>query len=217
VGRPANELRNPLFARLYVRVIARRAPHDDNRRSLLSGLSGRVLEIGCATGVSFSFYPRTITELVAVEPEPYLRAGAEAAAGNAPVPVRVLDGLAEALPVEDGSFDAVVFSLVLCSVRSQPDALAEARRVLRPGGQLRFYEHVAAISRVPRALERALDRTFWPRVFGNCHTARDTASAIAAAGFRIEHCRRLGLLEAEPPFRHILGAARRPPGQRPRT
>jgi ubiquinone/menaquinone biosynthesis C-methylase UbiE len=210
VGAPASDIRNPLFARLYTRVIARRAPHDSNRHTLLSGLSGRVLEVGCATGVNFPFYPPSVTELVAVEPEPYLRAGAEAAAGDAPVPVRLIDGQAEALPLADASFDVVVFSLVLCSVRSQPDALGEAWRVLRPGGELRFYEHVAATGRVPLALEQALDRTFWPHAFGNCHTARDTASAINAAGFRIEQCRRLGLREAEAPFRHILGIARRP-------
>lgn len=207
---PADEIRHPLFARLYARTVGSRAQHDVNRQTLLAGLSGRVLEVGCGNGVNFPLYPTSVTELVAVEPEPYMRAGAVAAAASASVPVRVIDGQAEALPLEDESFEAAVFSLVLCSVRSQPEALAEARRVLRPGGELRFYEHVAAINRLGLALERALDATFWPRVCGNCHTARDTATAIAATGFRIEHCRRLGLREAEAPFRHILGTARRP-------
>jgi ubiquinone/menaquinone biosynthesis C-methylase UbiE len=210
VTTPADEIRHPLFARLYARSAGSRARHDANRQTLLAGLTGHVLEVGCGTGVNFPLYPASVTEVIAVEPEPYMRAGAEAASARAPVPVRVIDGRAEALPLEDAAFDAVVLSLVLCSVSSQPEALAEARRLLRPGGELRFYEHVAATNRVGLALERALDATFWPRVCGNCHTARDTASAIAAAGFDIEHCRRLGLREAEAPFRHILGTARRP-------
>lgn len=207
---PADEIRHPLFARLYARSVGSRARHDANRQTLLAGLSGRVVEVGCGNGVNFPLYPASVTELVAIEPEPYLRAEALAAAAGAPVPVRVIDGQAETLPFDDESFDAVVFSLVLCSVRSQAEALAEARRVLRPGGELRFYEHVAAINHLGLALERALDATIWPRVCGNCHTARDTAAAITAAGLRIERCRRLGLREAEAPFRHILGIARRP-------
>jgi len=103
-----------------------------------------VLEIGAASGRNFTLYPRTLSDSVAVEPEPYLRERAKEAPGCAPIPVTVLDGTAEALPAADSSFDGVVVCLVLCSVRNQASALAEIHRVLRPGGRLRFYEHVLA-------------------------------------------------------------------------
>ena len=116
----------------------------DHRRRLLTGLTGRVLEVGAGNGLNFPHYPATVTEVLAVEPEPYLRRLALAAARSAPVPVRVVAGTAEALPVPDGAVDAVVASLVLCTVAELDQALAEVGRVLRPGGTLRFYEHVRA-------------------------------------------------------------------------
>ena len=121
---------------------------DEIRHELLAGLSGRVIEIGSGTGPNFRFYPDAVSELVAVEPEDYLRARAEEAAGHAGRPIRVVDALADELPFEDRSFDAAVAAQVLCSVPSQAAALTELRRVLRPGGELRFYEHV--IARQPR-------------------------------------------------------------------
>ena len=130
--------------------------------------------------------------MLAVEPEPHLRALAEQAAARAPVPVTVVDGMAEALPVGDCEFDTAVITLVLCSVADQPGALRELRRVLRPGGRLVFWEHVRG-ERPPLTLvQDALDRTVWPLVCGGCHVGRDTAAEITAAGFtveRIERCR----------------------------
>src|SRR4051794_7422805 len=105
-----------------------------HRRELLDGLEGRVVEIGAGTGASFRHYPLGVSEVVAVEPEPYLHALATQAARGAAVPVRVVDATAEALPLDDGSCDAAVASLVLCSVADPAVALAELRRVLRPGG-----------------------------------------------------------------------------------
>lgn len=143
---------------------------------------------------------------MAVEPEAYLRCRAMHSASRAAVPVTVIDGTADALPAEDASFDVAVASLVLCSVGDQSAALTELYRVLRAGGELRFYEHV--ISQRPRAagLEERLDEwNVWPRIFGGCHVARDTATAIEAAGFVIERRRRFpnGLS-------HVLGVARKP-------
>ncbi len=140
----SNTVHHPLFARFYARC----APHEDgrggteHRRELLAGLSGRVVEVGAGIGSNFAHYPAAVTEVVAVEPEPYLRAKAEHAATAATVKVRVVEGLADALPLADGEADAGVASLVLCSVPDQAEALAELRRVIRPGGELRFYEHV---------------------------------------------------------------------------
>ena len=108
-----------------------------------------MIEVGAGNGLNFPHYPADVEELVAVEPEEYLRERAVAAVRTAPVPIRVLDGVAGRLPAGDGSFDAAVVSGVLCSVPDQGSALADLRRVLRPGGELRFYEHVRG--GIPRA------------------------------------------------------------------
>ncbi|MGZ6616456.1 MAG: class I SAM-dependent methyltransferase [Solirubrobacteraceae bacterium] len=147
--------------------------------------------------------------MIAVEPEPYLRGRAKQAAATANVLIKVVAGQADRLPLEDSSVDHAVCSLVLCSVPHPPSALAELHRVLRPGGALHFYEHVVAHNPVGRALQRTADATFWPRAFGNCHTTRDTQSAIERAGFQIERCKRLVFPDTEPPLPHILGVARR--------
>lgn len=185
----------------------------EHRRRLLDGLSGRVLEVGAGNGRNFALYPAEVSEVVAVEPEPYLRRHALAAAESAPVPVRVVDGLADRLSFDDGAFDAAVTSLVLCSVFDQGRALAELLRVIRPGGELHFYEHVIADQARLARLQRTVDRLFWPRVGGGCHTSRDTGAAITAAGFQVERCTRLSvrpspMMALVAP--HILGTARRP-------
>jgi ubiquinone/menaquinone biosynthesis C-methylase UbiE len=205
---------HPIFARLYIRGSqdAEDRGQAKYRRETLSGLRGRVLELGCGNGLNFEHYPDSVDEVVAVEPEPTMRAAAEEAAGRAAVRIRVVDGVAESLPVEDGSVDAAVVSLVLCSVPDQAAALGELRRVLRSGGELRFYEHVQADSQPLAGFLKFAERTFWPRVGGGCHPARHTAEAIAAAGFEIEECRRFGFKPAAviPTIPHILGRARRP-------
>ncbi|WP_433651969.1 class I SAM-dependent methyltransferase [Micromonospora zamorensis] len=184
---------HPVFARVYERlsVAMDRAGTAEFRRDLVAGLSGRVIEIGAGNGRMFSHYPPGVSEVVAVEPERRLRAAAERAAPTAPVPITVVDGLAESLPARDGEFDAAVVALVLCTVPDQANALAEISRTLRPGGELRFFEHVAAdeASRLHRT-QRLLDATLWPKLFAGCHTGRDTIAAITAAGFVIEELRR---------------------------
>ncbi|HEX4805855.1 MAG TPA: class I SAM-dependent methyltransferase [Conexibacter sp.] len=189
----ATTVHHPLFARFYAKVLARNEPAELRafREELLAGLAGRVVEVGAGSGANFPHYPSQVTEVVAVEPEAYLREQARAAAAAAPVPVTLLDGVADALPLADESCDAAVACLVLCTVPDQASALAELRRVLKPGGELRFLEHVRGDTpRMIRA-QRFVDRAFWPRAFGGCHTARDTVAAIAAAGFAIERERDL--------------------------
>jgi ubiquinone/menaquinone biosynthesis C-methylase UbiE len=208
-------VRHPLFARLYA-LLSRNEPEDlrEHRRQLTAGLSGRVLELGAGAGANFAHYPAEVTEVVAVEPEPFLHAKAEQAAAAAadPVAITVVPGVADALPVADASMDAAVACLVLCSVPDQARALAELRRVLRPGGELRFLEHVLSHNPQIARSQRAVDRLFWPRAFGGCHTARDTPAAIAAAGFDIQRQQRLwvGPRLAVPVGTHVLGTAVRP-------
>src|SRR3712207_5165204 len=117
---------HPIFARFYERFVAAREGDEirARRERLLSGLSGRVVEVGAGTGVTFPLYPPTVSEVVALEPEAHLRQIAEDAARSASVPVTVRDGLAQRIPEADGTFDAVVVSLVLCSVPDQESALA---------------------------------------------------------------------------------------------
>jgi ubiquinone/menaquinone biosynthesis C-methylase UbiE len=168
-----------------------------------------VIEVGPGNGPNFGLYPATVERVIAVEPEPYLRKRAGEAAAQAAVPIDVVAGDAEHLPAEDDSVDAVVLALVLCSVPDQQRALAEARRVLRPGGELRIYEHVIAQRPVPRGLQKAAQATFWPRAFGNCHPARDTLLALDQAGLATSEIRRFVMQVAavDPPMPYILGRA----------
>ena len=201
-------VRHPVFARCYARVgHLMDAELGDHRRRLLAGLTGQVLEVGAGNGLNFPHYPVTVTEVLAIEPEPYLRHLALAAARQAPVPIRVVDGTAESLPAPGGAVDAVVASLVLCTVTDLDQALAETRRVLGPGGRLRFYEHVRATDpRLARWQDR-LERP-WGWLVGGCHPNRDTVAAITAAGLRLVQLDRFDL-QAMPPLArpHVLGVA----------
>ncbi|KAB1908282.1 class I SAM-dependent methyltransferase [Micromonospora sp. AMSO31t] len=203
---------HPIFARVFARasVAMDRAGAAAHRRRLVTALRGRVVEVGAGNGRNLPHYPPTVTGVLAVEPEPRLWALVRAAAPDARVPVTVAAGLAEALPVADASADAVVLSLVLCSVPDQAVALREARRVLRPGGQLRFYEHVVAETPGLRRAQRLADATLWPLCCAGCHTARDTVAAIRAAGFTVVELDRFRFPPSGmpgPASPHVLGTA----------
>jgi len=203
---------HPLFARLYARLSPRVDAKGgaEHRRELLADLEGRVIELGAGNGLNFPHYPTTVSEVVAVEPEGYLRERAQSATGSAAVLVTIVDAVADRLPFPDESFDAAVASLVLCSVPDQASALAELRRVLRPSGELRFYEHVRPSNpRTAAIWQRADDWNIYPRIAGGCHAARDTEAAIRAAGFTVERCRRFPFKGGPVTAPHVLGIARR--------
>ncbi|MFD0213404.1 class I SAM-dependent methyltransferase [Streptomyces hirsutus] len=207
---------HPLFARAYARVSVAaetRMGMAAIRQRLLGGLSGRVIEVGAGNGLNFAHYPGAVSEVVAIEPERMLRGLAVEAALRARVPVDVVPGAAEALPVKSEAFDAAVVSLVLCSVRDVPRALAELRRVLRPGGEVRFFEHGRGGGRVMRFTQRTLDRTVWPPLAGGCHVAREPVGALREAGFELGPYRRTLMPEKGPklPTSYcVLGTAWRP-------
>jgi SAM-dependent methyltransferase len=210
----SDEVHHPIFARVYERL-ARSAEGRGgaaHRRSLLEGCRGRVIEVGAGSGANFAHYPTGVTEVVAVEPEARLRERACAAAEHAPVPVFVREGVAGSLGCDTASFDVGIASLMLCTVPDQPAALAELFRVIRPGGELRFYEHVRSSRAAEQRVQRFADATFWPRVAGGCHLSRDTRAGIERAGFQLERCERFAFSPAPylPPAPHILGSARRP-------
>ena len=203
---------HPLFARFWSVSQRRFQPKAirERRTQLAEGLDGVVVEVGCGSGTAFEHYPAGVTQVIAVEPEPSLRREAETAARAAPVPVEVRPGTASQLPVDDASADAVVFSLVLCSVPDQAAALAEAARVLRPGGELRYFEHVAEPAGTRgRGWQEWLDHSgVWPKVGAGCHVARDTGVAIRAAGFTVEREQDENLAPPLVPVRrHLLGRA----------
>ncbi|MFF0870167.1 class I SAM-dependent methyltransferase [Nonomuraea sp. NPDC003560] len=157
-------LRRPVFGRMYPKM-ARALDEGglaERRRELLAGLTGEVIEVGAGHGVNFAHYPAEVARVVAIEPELRLREQAQTAAADAAVTVEVLPGLAQRLPASDRSVDAVVFCLVLCSLPDVPAALAEARRVLRPSGQVRFLEHGRADTSGLAQVQRVLDATIWP-------------------------------------------------------
>ena len=208
------EVRHPIFARLYARFSADEEAKGgaELRDELLAGLAGRVMEVGAGHGLNFAHYPTAVTEVVAIEPEPHLRELASEAAARAPVPVTLVDGVADSLPLPDDSCDAAVCSLVLCSVADRDAALAEVRRVLRPGGELRFYEHVLADTPGLARVQRVLN-VVHPFLAGGCHITRDTEAAIERAGFEIVRIRRFRfapMLPSKHVSPKILGTARLP-------
>jgi ubiquinone/menaquinone biosynthesis C-methylase UbiE len=212
---PRTSVNHPIFARFYAWMSPRmdEGGAADFRRQLVAGLSGHVIEVGAGNGLNFAHYPREVSSVLAVEPEAHLREIGVRNAARARVRIVVVDGVAERLPADDASADAVVYSLMLCSVADQGAVLREAYRVLRSGGEVRFLEHVRAETGNLARVQRALDATIWPIVGGGCHAARDTAAAIADAGFTIERLDRFRFPDVRlsmPTSPHILGIARRP-------
>lgn len=201
-----------LFARVWAAGYDRFAAASDRRgglqrrQQLVENASGAVLEVGAGTGKNFSHY-RKAARVVALEPDPAMRARAERRLSRATVPVEITDGDAHALPFENDSFDTVVFGLVLCTIPDPAMALSEARRVLKPTGEMRFYEHVRSDD--PR-LARWQDRLARPwRWFGRgCNANRDAVTTIKSSGFAISELEHFDALREPAIVRpHVIGVA----------
>ena len=188
------------FSALYDRAFkaSEEAGLREMRRDLLAGARGRVLELGSGTGLNLELYPREgLDSLVLTEPDPHMCRQLRKRMQEACPGADLVESGAEDLPFEDGSFDTVVVTLVLCTVPDQPAALKEIARVLAPAGQLLFLEHVR--SPEPR-LAKWQDRLEKPwRFLGDgCHCNRDTIAAISAAGFHLGEVEHPELPKAPP-------------------
>ncbi len=189
-----------IFAAFYDRLnaAAEKGYMGDRRSRLLSGAHGEVLEIGGGTGANLPHY-QDAQRVVIAEPDPFMRKKLWSKLTRTDIPVEVSDAGAQNLPFPDDSFDMVVSTLVLCTVPDQREALAEIRRVLRPGGKLLFLEHVRGPGNIARWQDRILP--LWRRLFAGCHPNRDTLASIQAAGFEV---RDLEHFKPPVPFSNIV-------------
>jgi ubiquinone/menaquinone biosynthesis C-methylase UbiE len=156
------------------------------RRRWIPRAYGDVLELGVGSGLNLAFYDAAaVGKVTGIDPSAPLLTRAAARARDAPVAVELVPGTAEQLPFADRSFDSAVIIYALCSIGDPPRALAELRRVLRPGGELFFIEHGLAPDAAPRRWQRRLT-PLWRRLGGGCHLDRDIAAILRDAGFRID-------------------------------
>lgn len=194
-----------IFAAGYDRIMAgpEKATLRGHRAALISQAAGRVLEIGGGTGANLTFYGERVQALTVTEPEEPMVRRLERHVRERAVDAKVVHAPAEELPFEDGSFDVAVSTLVLCTVKDQPRALSELRRVLIPGGRLLFIEHV--LSAEP-SLARWQNRLngFQQRVGHGCNCNRSTADGIGAAGFSITTLAHDKLRKAPPIVRPLI-------------
>jgi ubiquinone/menaquinone biosynthesis C-methylase UbiE len=189
-----------LFTAFYDRAMAstEEAGLREMRRELLSGASGRTIEIGAGTGANLGLYPEAVEALALVEPDPHMVKRLEPRAEEAGRPASVVAAPAESLPFGDDEFDTAVFTLVLCTAPDPAAALREAARVLRPGGRLLFLEHVRAgdpgLARWQDRLERP-----WRFLGDGCHCNRDTVATLEASPLQVEQVEH-GSLPKSPPL-----------------
>jgi ubiquinone/menaquinone biosynthesis C-methylase UbiE len=197
-----------LFAMVYDRVLAasEEACGRQWRAELIGGLSGTVVEVGAGTGLNLEHYGEGIERLVLTEPDRHMRARLADRVAHSPMRDRVelLDATADRLPLGDDEADAVVCTLVLCSVPDPQAALAEVRRVLRPGGTFAYMEHVLTPEKPRRARWQQRLTPIWHRVADGCHLDRRTQETIEAAGFDTPDVRRESMRKAAPIVRTMV-------------
>jgi SAM-dependent methyltransferase len=201
-----------LFAAIYDRGLkgTEEAGLREMRRETLRAARGRTIDLGAGTGANLDLYPEGVTELVLAEPGPHMMAQLRPKLAESPRSAELVEASAEELPFEDSSFDTAVFTLVLCTVPNPQRALAEAARVLKPGGRLLFVEHVRAEE---PGLARWQDRLEGPWRFlaDGCHCNRDTVANIEASPFTLDRVEHDELPKAPPLVRPLVrGTAARP-------
>ena len=203
-----------IFASVYDLMLrgTERAGLRDMRAELLSEAGGRTLELGAGTGLNLAHYTDAVTELVLTEPDPHMARRLRRRLQDeppAPARVEVVEAPAERLPFEDGSFDSVVSTLVLCSVETPATATGEIVRVLKPDGRLLYLEHVRAdddgLARWQDRLERP-----WGWLGAGCHPNRDTVAQLQAAGLETESLVRDRMPKAPPIVRPVVRGRARP-------
>ena len=204
------EYTHPVFAQVYrfIAAAGERGGFGRLRASVLADASGRLLILGLGPGHDLAHLPIAVTSVVAVEPDPSMRALGRGRVAACSVPVTLLSADAHALPLTDGSIDVVLCACLLCSVAQPPRALAELRRVLVPGGRLLLLEHVAAPPGHWVGHLQQLLQPFWSHAAGGCSVRRDTCGAVAAAGFDVTAVRTAMVWPNLPPVAPIvLGTA----------
>jgi SAM-dependent methyltransferase len=169
------------------------------RDEVVGPASGRVLEIGCGAGTNFSYYGDAATGVVAFDPDPHMMRRAAPAAAAASRPVAVGRASAEQLPFATASFDTVVSTWNMCTIRDVPAALAEIKRVLRPGGELRFADHVRYRNRLGGRMQDMLVPV-WRWCGAGCHPNRDIAAMVESAGFTMAELESPNLVPPVPPL-----------------
>jgi ubiquinone/menaquinone biosynthesis C-methylase UbiE len=212
VGRLYDATWGRLFAAVYDRLIGgtEEAVLREMRAELLSQASGRTIDVGAGTGANVPLFPTAVTELVLAEPGEHMARQMRRKVAEAGRPAQIVAAPAEDLPFEDSTFDTAIFTLVLCTTPDPGAALAEAARVLRPGGRMLFIEHVRAED--PR-LARWQDRleTPWRLCADGCHCNRDTLATIQASPLEVDEVSHDQMLKAPPILRPLLvGSAHLP-------
>jgi ubiquinone/menaquinone biosynthesis C-methylase UbiE len=178
------------------------------RNRVVSNARGRVLEVGIGSGLNLPFYGNTVAEIIGLEPSPKLVEMANKAARQTPIPLRLIEGTAEAIPIEDDSVDAVVTTWTMCSILEVQKAVQEMRRVLKPGGRLLFVEHGRASEPRVRWWQDHLTPA-WRRLSGGCHLNRAIDELIERAGFRVERLEK-GYMQGPKPMTFMYEGSARP-------
>ena len=204
---------HPLFTLVYRAVAGagERTGLGELRERALAPATGRLLILGLGPGHDLDHLPDEVTSVVAIEPSASMRTSAEsrvAATRARGIDVEVVDAVGEALPIPDDSIDSVLLAYVLCTVEDVDAALAEVRRVLRPGGVVCVMEHVRAPEGTWLRRSQRLVAPVWPRLAGGCHADRDTRAALARAGFDVAGLRDITITSLPPVAPTLVGTAR---------
>lgn len=180
-------MNHPLLAKIYDTVLGptERLGVRDQRRRLMDGLGGRVVEIGAGTGLNVSLYPSSADEIHAVEPDQHMVDRLVKKAGDSPVPLFLYRGDAHSLPFSDGVFDAAIITFALCTIPDPERALDEAHRVVRSGGTLRFLEHIRSPSARTARLQDRIN-TLWGKVSGGCRLNQPTVEILEATHWEVD-------------------------------